>query len=931
MTILSIGRPPLGRVAKMVIRQPLRMLFIAIVVVFIIVILVRRNAEIYDENKISKRSYPRRSEVNSEFVTYEFGLLEDGEIVLDRLQMRIDDLNKVKKSVANELIAMSRERAKLLKEKSNLIVRNDRLMLQISKSKFQLKQLELDISANRKRKFEKNCDQYRVAPIVFNPMISVPADLYGFDKKSQNSYQELIDLKSKSDGRYNLDFSPCPLTSDFKFYYRPRPDLVNVSDSTSNLDHQYQIVESILENHSKRTMDSRKACLSIVLLGANVVSYKLHDDDTGNTLVISLSTLKEVSISHKTAIASSNFPEGQFRDRVDIALPATWRSPVEYDSIVGSIPSSSPIERKYLASYFGPGVELDSDNPNNTSSSYTESDTQPLSYRERILQMVHRNSIDDSFLFIYNCGIYSDSQCYEKKDKIIEESTFLIILPSESQSYEAHTSQLLYSSLMKGAIPFIVGDHIRLPFDEVIDWRKAAIIVPTGRLPEIHFIMSSYALVDLYQLKYHGRRIFENNLATAKEIIDTTISILGLERFKYPPSPINNIETITYFPSNELTTSSSNTASNCSSGHDCDELELSSIIENTSAPELLGPKEVPLQSPAYRRNFSLVFNNAYDLWNNPLLSPFKLFPSSTIDPVAPSEFKFISSYANYRPISDGLGGSGEAFSRSLGGDYPNEQFTVIILTYERVEMLLKTLSRLKGTPYINKIIIVWNSVANPPKAELVWPDVGAPIEIVKVSRNSLNNRFIPYDKIETDAILTLDDDTPLRPDEIVLAFRVWRESRDRIVGFPGRYHAWDSGQNSWTYNSNHSCELSMVLTGGAFFHRYYNYIYTYQMPQAIRTIVDRFMNCEDIAMNFLVAHLTRKPPIKVTSRWTFHCANCGSSLSDDDLHFRERHECLNMFASIYGYMPLLSTQHRSDSILFKTRLPHDKQKCFKFV
>ena len=29
------------------------------------------------------------------------------------------------------------------------------------------------------------------------------------------------------------------------------------------------------------------------------------------------------------------------------------------------------------------------------------------------------------------------------------------------------------------------------------------------------------------------------------------------------------------------------------------------------------------------------------------------------------------------------------------------------------------------------------------------------------------------------------------------------------------------------------------------------------------------MNCEDIAMNFLVSHVSRKPPIKVTSRWTF--------------------------------------------------------------
>lgn len=48
---------------------------------------------------------------------------------------------------------------------------------------------------------------------------------------------------------------------------------------------------------------------------------------------------------------------------------------------------------------------------------------------------------------------------------------------------------------------------------------------------------------------------------------------------------------------------------------------------------------------------------------------------------------------------------------------------------------------------------------------------------------------------------------------------MWREARDRIVGFPGRYHAWDVNHQSWLYNSNYSCELSMVLTGAAFFHK----------------------------------------------------------------------------------------------------------------
>ena len=78
----------------------------------------------------------------------------------------------------------------------------------------------------------------------------------------------------------------------------------------------------------------------------------------------------------------------------------------------------------------------------------------------------------------------------------------------------------------------------------------------------------------------------------------------------------------------------------------------------------------------------------------------------------------------------------------------------------------------------------------------------------------------------------------------------------------------------------------MVLTGAAFYHKYYSYVYTHVMPAVIRETVDSFMNCEDLAMNFLISHMTRKPPVKVTSRWTFRCPGCPSTLSEDDSHFQ---------------------------------------------
>lgn len=67
-------------------------------------------------------------------------------------------------------------------------------------------------------------------------------------------------------------------------------------------------------------------------------------------------------------------------------------------------------------------------------------------------------------------------------------------------------------------------------------------------------------------------------------------------------------------------------------------------------------------------------------------------------------------------------------------------------------------------------MIVWNS-PQPPSIDIIWPDIGVDIVVIKSERNSLNNRFIPFDEIKTEAILSIDDDTNLRHDEIIFAFR----------------------------------------------------------------------------------------------------------------------------------------------------------------
>ena len=45
--------------------------------------------------------------------------------------------------------------------------------------------------------------------------------------------------------------------------------------------------------------------------------------------------------------------------------------------------------------------------------------------------------------------------------------------------------------------------------------------------------------------------------------------------------------------------------------------------------------------------------------------------------------------------------------------------------------------------------------------------------------------------------------------------------------------------------------------------QYYSEMYTYKMSEKLRDWIDVHFNCEDIAMNFLIANVTGKSPIKV--------------------------------------------------------------------
>lgn len=852
---------------------------------------------------------------------------DEDDLHSQKLNKEIKSLRKIKASVNNELRDMESKRQKLQFQISGYQKQIEVLSTQIESAEKEIKSTQLTLE---QIKLEKSEIDQQYIPILRAPVKT----LLGEDSNKQLPLP-LPHVVQQCKMYSCFDYTRCSVFSGFPVYFYD-------FDLDLNIGELHPFVKEVIEKYSQeniyRTLDPISACVFVAVIGQQqnrITNDKLEKSinklpywhgDGRNHILINLMRDENDDIdifgevnTGRAILVKSSFVKTIFRSGFDIVIPPSLGK--QSGDVWDELPSISPIRRKYFMSFIGSfNGNLNENNVQSQNSEQTEQESY-LSVEYSVMSFLKniQSKIDPEIHVKFTCdnimtgsinGEYSMCQSDDNhRHELLKQSTFALIISPANVSYvSTNIFQLrLYEALKFGAIPVILGDHVTLPYIEILDWKKAVVILPKARLTEFHFILRTFTDNAMAAMKQKGRLYFQTYFSTTTSILDTVLALVRT-RLDIPPLPVSDMKSLSVF---------NNSSYNVARYEEI----------NPENDEVLGPLEAVFPSVKFRNNFTQnVFFHSFTKTGDPFMN----YPFTPFEHVLPSESKFIGSGYGFRPIGKGEGGAGKEFSEALGGNVPREQFTLVMLTYERENVLITALQRLKGLPFLNKAVVVWNN-PSPPSPELKWPDIGVPIHVVKTSKNSLNNRFLPYDIIETEAVLSIDDDAHLRHDEIVFGFRVWREERDRIVGFPGRFHAWDVKNNAWLYNSNYSCELSMVLTGAAFYHKYYAYMYSYVMPAAIRDKVDEYVNCEDIAMNFLVSHITRKPPVKVTSRWTFRCPGCPQTLSNDRSHFEERHKCINFFVKVYGYMPLLYTQYRVDSVLFKTRLPHDKQKCFKFI
>lgn len=233
--------------------------------------------------------------------------------------------------------------------------------------------------------------------------------------------------------------------------------------------------------------------------------------------------------------------------------------------------------------------------------------------------------------------------------------------------------------------------------------------------------------------------------------------------------------------------------------------------------------------------------------------------------------------------------------------YVNNSFTLFILSYERP--LDDRIQIFRNMPFLHKILIVKNS-----NFSALNETLDVPVEVVQAPTNSLNNKFIPYNEIETDAVLVLDDDFNYLTHEIILAtYFIWRDHPYSTVGLIERSHEQSKGIYKYVTDPEYQRKYSIILAGAMFIHKNYFTSYTNDMTAEVRRLVDTNMNCEDIAMSFLVAFVSRRPPWLVAHS-NFDSRAFGSAdstaLSARPDHYKVRDKCIADFLNVSNFIIL---------------------------
>lgn len=232
--------------------------------------------------------------------------------------------------------------------------------------------------------------------------------------------------------------------------------------------------------------------------------------------------------------------------------------------------------------------------------------------------------------------------------------------------------------------------------------------------------------------------------------------------------------------------------------------------------------------------------------------------------------------------------------------------TILMPTYKRnlfLEDKTHPTLLLTKLDIVKKLIIIWHNVGEEVPLSIMNNleklKINHKVSFVYPEKNSLNNRFFPYDDISTECILSVDDDYLITKNALLKCYKYWKDHKNCLIGVVPRLMNLPNFYSGNAANNN-NIPFNLILTGGAMFKK--NFLYKYQDDADTLLLIDKTMNGEDIAFNFIYHSENKESSLvyvhdKNVKTWKKIKNN---SISDSKNHLLKRFIVYNEMLKKYG-------------------------------
>ena len=574
-----------------------------------------------------------------------FECVDGDEKRISDLQSRVHELLDIKASVGNELRDMENRHHNLQTEIAGYSLHVGNLKSQYVMLKKDVAQLQLSLD---QLKFERE-EMLSYMPRIHAPIHISMDTLPSIELPPRPSRLCVMDSC--------FDYSRCSLISNFSvFFYEPYCAGMGTPQAEASIQ---RLLRQWISHSRHMTRDPAVACLfvvpiihqipglrSVTNLQHHLRSLKHWNNDGQNHLLLLISSaplsgdyFTGVDIG-RAFVAQPGFASPSLRDGFDFVVPPCLRH--ADGDVWQDLPLMSPARRRYLVSFQGEvGLVAETGKDGRQSEVRQRSDAGipsaqaagfvfadlASSVAMRLKDL--KASLSDLAIIEVSCGgklppsghgvdwILCGSS--EDRQRLLAQSTFTILpSPFNGSASTVSFQTRLYEAIKMGAVPVIVGDAVRLPFEELLTWERVLLRLPLARITEVSFYLRTFDDASIFEMRRRGRLLWESYFSDPGRIVETALAVVRT-RLQVPAPPLTGER-----PANIFVSSVSSAKVY--------------PVHTSDTDEVLGPIEARFPSETFRFNYSM--RAVLDVFNEPG-DPFHLFPFSPFDPVLPSEAKFV--------------------------------------------------------------------------------------------------------------------------------------------------------------------------------------------------------------------------------------------------------------------------------------------------